>query len=168
MLSVHFIFEIYLEKNFVIRWSFYNKYMLVLGKRFWFLNGIYCSFKCFVWNKKLSFVNDFIFSCYFHVFLSNFFLLNIKPPLKWEQWKGHSTGYSQLRPVTQNESKKNIINQNTKASNGATMKWSEKCFCWKSLEIFWKTTAMVCNLPEYSTCTLLFYWKKKRPTLWNF
>ena len=54
-----FVFEIYNEKK-------------VLGERFWFLHGLYCSIKYFIWNKKLSFIKLFhvfmLLSCIFNQF----------------------------------------------------------------------------------------------------
>ena len=61
MLSILLVFEIYIEKK-------------VLEQRFWFLHGLDCSIKCFIWNKSCLLLNDFMFSCCFCVFLNNFFV----------------------------------------------------------------------------------------------
>ena len=59
VLSSLFAFEIYIEKK-------------VFGQRFSFLHDLYCSIKCVIWNKKLSFVKWFhvsiLLSCIFKQF----------------------------------------------------------------------------------------------------
>ena len=75
MLSVLFVFEIYIEK-LVFRWSFHFTIDNAGVDSDFGFYLVYCNIKCFIsYEIKICLLlNDLTFSCCFHVFLNNFFV----------------------------------------------------------------------------------------------